>query len=64
MRHPLTVWSIGHSTRSIEELIEILTQAEVATLVDVRAQPYSTRNSQFNEASLRESCGQVNLVYH
>lgn len=64
MRHPLTVWSIGHSTRSIEELIEMLTQAEVATLVDVRAQPRSTRNPQFNEEKLRESCGQANLVYH
>lgn len=64
MRHPLTVWSIGHSTRSIEELIEMLTQAEVATLVDVRAQPHSARNPQFNEESLRESCGQANLVYH
>lgn len=64
MRHPLTVWSIGHSTRSIEELIEMLAEAEVATLVDVRAQPHSARHPQFNEESLRESCGQANLVYH
>ena len=42
----------------------MLTQAEVATLVDVRAQPHSARNPQFNEEKLRESCGQANIVYH
>ena len=42
----------------------MLAEAEVATLVDVRAQPHSVRHPQFNEESLRESCGQANLVYH
>lgn len=42
----------------------MLNQAEVATLVDVRAQPHSARNPQFNEEKLRESCNQANLVYH
>ena len=42
----------------------MLAEAEVATLVDVRAQPHSARNPHFNEERLRESCGQANLVYH
>lgn len=64
MRTALTVWSIGHSNRPIAELIAMLAQAEIATLVDVRAQPHSARNPHFNEEKLRESCGQANIVYH
>ena len=64
MRDALTLWTIGHSNRPIAELIAMLTQAAIATLVDVRAQPHSARHPQFNEENLRESCGQANIVYH
>jgi len=64
MHDALTLWTIGHSNRPITELIAMLTQATIATLVDVRAQPHSARHPQFNEESLRESCGQANIVYH
>jgi uncharacterized protein (DUF488 family) len=64
MHEALTLWTIGHSNRPIDELIAMLTQAAIATLVDVRAQPHSARHPQFNEESLRESCGQANIVYH
>ena len=64
MHEALTLWTIGHSNRPIAELIAMLTQAAIATLVDVRAQPHSARHPQFNEESLRESCGQANIVYH
>lgn len=64
MHDALTLWTIGHSNRPISELIAMLTQAAIATLVDVRAQPHSARHPQFNEESLRESCGQANIVYH
>ena len=64
MHDALTLWTIGHSNRPVAELIAMLTQAAIATLVDVRAQPHSARNPQFNEESVRESCGQANIVYH
>ena len=64
MHDTLTLWTIGHSNRPVAELIAMLTQAAIATLVDVRAQPHSARHPQFNEESLRESCGQANIVYH
>jgi len=64
MREALTLWTIGHSNRPVDELIAMLTQAGISTLVDVRAQPHSARHPQFNEESLRASCGQANIVYH
>jgi len=64
MQDALTLWTIGHSNRPIAELLAMLTQATIATLVDVRAQPHSARHPQFNEENLRLSCGQANIVYH
>lgn len=64
MRTALTVWSIGHSNRPVAELITMLAQAQITTLVDVRAQPHSNRYPHFNEEKLRESCSQANIVYH
>jgi uncharacterized protein (DUF488 family) len=58
------LWTIGHSNRSIDELIAMLAEVGIVTLVDVRAQPHSKRYPQFNEDVLRESCGQANIVYH
>jgi uncharacterized protein (DUF488 family) len=60
----ITLYSVGHSNRSTEELIEILAQAEIETLVDVRAQPRSTRHPQFNEDVLRGACERASIVYH
>jgi uncharacterized protein (DUF488 family) len=48
----MTVYTIGHSTRSLDELVAILQEAEVELLVDVRAFPRSRRNPQFNAEAL------------
>ena len=42
------VHTIGHSTRSVEELIALLREAGVDRLIDVRSFPRSKRNPQFN----------------
>jgi len=63
-RDPVTLFSIGHSNRSIEDLIAILAQAGIKTLVDVRAQPRSARHPQFNEDVLRAACGRAGIAYH
>lgn len=64
MQEPLTLWTIGHSNRPVAELMTMLAQAGIVTLVDVRAQPHSMRYPHFNEENLRESCGRENIVYH
>jgi uncharacterized protein (DUF488 family) len=44
----LPVYTIGHSTRSIEEFAEILRSAGVQWVIDVRTVPRSRTNPQFN----------------
>ncbi|HYU12751.1 MAG TPA: DUF488 domain-containing protein [Stellaceae bacterium] len=44
----MTVFTIGHSTRSTDELIALLREAGVELLVDVRTMPRSRTNPQFN----------------
>jgi uncharacterized protein (DUF488 family) len=45
-QHP--IYTIGHSTRPIEEFVEILRTANVRLLVDVRSLPRSRTNPQYN----------------
>jgi uncharacterized protein (DUF488 family) len=61
---PVTLYTVGHSNRPIEELIALLTDAGIATLIDVRAQPRSQRHPQFNDDSLRGACEHAGIVYH
>jgi uncharacterized protein (DUF488 family) len=47
-----TVFTIGHSTRTLAEFVALLRQAEVTLLVDVRAFPRSRTTPQFNGDTL------------
>ena len=47
------ILTIGHSTRSLEELLELLESHEVRHLVDVRTLPRSARHPHFNLENLR-----------
>ena len=60
----VVVWTIGHGTREIGELVEILGRVGVRTLVDVRRFPASRRNPQFNQASLAASLADAGMEYH
>ncbi len=48
----LTVFTIGHSTRTLEEFVELLKTYGVALVVDVRTVPRSHHNPQFNKETL------------
>jgi mannose-6-phosphate isomerase class I len=50
-----TFFTIGHSTRSTAEFIQILESSEIGVLVDVRAIPRSRTNPQFNRDRLPET---------
>lgn len=53
----LKFYTIGHSTRSIEEFVSALKAFRVEVLVDIRAFPVSRRNPQFNRENLEgKSC--------
>src|SRR6185503_822653 len=59
----ITVWTVGHSTRSGEEFGKILLAHEIMVLVDVRSFPGSRRLPQFNKAELAESLGALGIEY-
>jgi len=48
----LTVFTIGHSTRTINEFVELLKIYRVNLIVDVRTVPRSRHNPQFNKETL------------
>lgn len=49
------IWTIGHSTRTIEEFLELLIVNEIEVVADVRSYPGSRRNPHFNAGALKES---------
>jgi uncharacterized protein (DUF488 family) len=57
------VFTIGHSTRSIETFIEMLKAHGVKQLVDVRTIPRSRHNPQFNRDALPETLLQAGIGY-
>ncbi len=59
----MRIWTIGHGTRTSEELVATLQQADVETLVDVRRFPGSRRNPQFNQAALAEELERAGIAY-
>jgi uncharacterized protein (DUF488 family) len=59
----LIVLTIGHSTRTIEEFIDLLKAHAVSRVVDVRTIPRSRHNPQFNKDSLPDSLKKAGLGY-
>jgi len=59
----MKVLTIGHSTRSSNELNALLLEAQVHCVVDVRAIPRSRTNPQFNSDWLRESLATAAIDY-
>ncbi|HZP95040.1 MAG TPA: DUF488 domain-containing protein [Candidatus Limnocylindria bacterium] len=59
----MRIWTIGHGTRSIEELTLVLREARVVTLVDVRTFPGSRRHPQFGKDALRAALTEAGIAY-
>jgi uncharacterized protein (DUF488 family) len=57
------LFTIGHSTRSIEDLITALQAHGIKTLVDIRAFPMSRRLPHFNRENLEKSLGEAGIRY-
>lgn len=58
-----TLYTIGHSTRSIDELIEALHAHSIATLADIRSFPVSRRLPHFNREALESSLPAAGIRY-
>jgi uncharacterized protein (DUF488 family) len=57
------IFTVGHSTRPIEEFIRLLGEHEIELLVDVRTIPKSRYNPQFNTEALNKSLKNAEIEY-
>lgn len=58
-----TLWTIGHSTRPIDEFVSLLKAHGIQQLVDVRTVPRSRHNPQFNSEALAQSLARAAIHY-
>jgi uncharacterized protein (DUF488 family) len=59
----MKIWTIGHSTRTAQELGEMLLAHHIETLVDVRTYPGSRRYPQFNRPALSAFLATLGINY-
>jgi uncharacterized protein (DUF488 family) len=57
------VWTVGHGTRPIEELVAVLREAGISVLADVRSIPGSRRHPQFGQSALTASLAKAGMEY-
>jgi len=60
---PLTVFTIGHSTRSFDRFVELLAREGVRCVADVRTFPASRRQPQFNAEALAAALAERGVDY-
>lgn len=58
------VWTVGHSTRTLDALVVVLRAHQIEALVDIRRFAGSRRLPQFNESTLREGLEDAGIAYH
>jgi uncharacterized protein (DUF488 family) len=59
----VTLFTIGHSNRSVESFVELLIEAKVGFVADIRKIPMSKANPQFNEDRLPTSLEAFDVGY-
>jgi uncharacterized protein (DUF488 family) len=61
---PNPIYTVGHSTRSIEEFVALLKVGAVEGVVDIRKMPRSRNNPQFNIDALPNALSQWEIGYY
>ena len=59
----MDIYTIGHSTLTKEEFLDMLSIAEIETLVDIRSFPASRKFPQFNQTRFKEWLNEANIEY-
>jgi uncharacterized protein (DUF488 family) len=59
----MTVWTVGHSTHSLDVFVELLRVSEIALLIDVRTAPGSRRHPHFSADALEASLPERGIAY-
>ena len=60
---PATIWTIGHSTRSIEEFLGLLAEYRIETIADVRSFPGSRKYPQYGKETLTATLAENGIGY-
>jgi uncharacterized protein (DUF488 family) len=58
-----TIFTIGHSSQTVERFIELLMMHSIEVVADVRSAPYSRRHPQFSRDELRAALGRAGIRY-
>ncbi|MEP6506641.1 MAG: DUF488 domain-containing protein [Gemmatimonadales bacterium] len=58
-----TIWTVGHSTRTLEEFVAVLSAHDMELIADVRRFPASRRLPHFNSAQLETGLGAAGICY-
>ena len=58
-----TLYTIGHSTHSIDRFTELLAMHQITAVGDVRSDPYSRFNPQFNRENLQKELKKQGITY-
>jgi uncharacterized protein (DUF488 family) len=61
--HANTLYSVGHSNRTIEQFIALLMAHGIQQVIDIRTIPKSRHNPQFNKESLPKSLKKAHIFY-
>ena len=59
----MRIWSVGHGTRAVDDLIAVLREARVSSVADIRSVPGSRRHPQFGQAPLRDALAKEGIDY-
>jgi len=59
----LTIWTIGHSTHSLEKFLALLSQYRIEAVADVRSFPGSRRYPQYGQIALQGSLAEHRIEY-
>ncbi|NKC12757.1 MAG: DUF488 family protein [Gammaproteobacteria bacterium] len=60
---PNIVYTIGHSTHSLDQLTSLLAHHAITAIGDVRSRPYSRTNPQFNREPFKSALKELGIAY-
>jgi uncharacterized protein (DUF488 family) len=63
MSSPITVYTVGHSTHTTEEFLDLLERNGVTAIADVRSSPFSRHNPQFNKDTMSGELKKRGIAY-
>lgn len=61
--HKMDIFTIGHSTHTKSEFLDMLKEADIELIADVRALPGSRKFPQFNQDDFRAWLGEADVAY-